>query len=142
MLLPPSAKSVFPLPHRVTEPTFSLPSVQQLPHSSPVPQGNSSVRNGDDPILLPRPLVLAGADLLHQQEGDQDTLGANPAAQMLSAGRVTLSSQTQMLKSDCRAAATDIARVLGHPLHRTGRARKRGFGLHSIFAKLFASDSS
>lgn len=47
-----------------------------------------------------------------------------------------------MLKGDCRAAAMDIALALGDPLHRMGRARKRGFSLHSIFAKLFAFESS
>lgn len=47
VLLPPSANSISPLPHKVTWPVFSLPSVQQLPHSSPVPQGNSSVHNGE-----------------------------------------------------------------------------------------------
>lgn len=139
MLLPPSANSVSPLPHKVTWPLFSLPSAAQQLCS---PREQLCLQRRDDPILFPRPLGLARADLWHQQEGNQDTLGTNPAAQRLSAGRVTLSNPTQMLKSDCRAAAMDIARALGHPLHRTGRARKRGFSLHSIFAKLFAFDSS
>lgn len=56
---------------------------------------------------------------------------------MLSAGRVTLSNQTQMLKSDCRAAATDIALALGHPLHRTGRARKKEASVYTVFLQSF-----
>lgn len=133
------------VPHKVTWPMSSLSSVQQLPHSSPLPQGKT-VRHRADLILA---ISEAFGNSSWQElicdtswGWNQDTLGSNPAAQMLSAGRVTLSNQTWMLESDCRAAAMDIALALGHPLHRMGRARKRGFGLHSIFAKLLPLTSS
>lgn len=133
------------VPHKVTWPVSSLSSVKQLPHSSPLPQGKT-VRHRADLILA---ISEAFGNSSWQELScdtswgrNQDTLGSNPAAQMLSAGRVTLSNQTWMLESDCRAAATDIALALGHPLHRMGRARKRGFGLHSIFAKLLPLTSS
>lgn len=135
-------------------PTFCLPPFCPVPRKFSWRMFSCILRSAGNQLCLQRSWPdtcyfwglwwqqLAWADLSHQLGGNQDTLGSNPAAQALSAGRVTLSNQTQTLRSDCGAAATDIALALGHPLHRTGRARKRGFGLHSIFAKLFAFDSS